>query len=429
MARKRRKLQNEKFTLPLDRISELPDHVIHRILSFVPTIEVVRMSLVSKHWKRLCYSVPVLHICEFDNERKMGLRKFVMFFGDCLDRLLRGKFDVTSVAVSRLKLDMYGSTTLAVNIDSWFDSVAQANLKELDIFIRSKTGPDKIFNLPHCILSMKSLTLLQLCGMRLEGAESVNLPSLKSLSLDNAQLDDQFLHNLLTGCCSLEKLFLKKCFGFAKPKVLNSSLKSLEILNGCGPCAIFQVGAKNIQSFIFDGGPSYSNFNLSSHIAIKDLSISNMRSKDRGLEDLLLKLPLLESLVLYECYFGYIKICSQHLKNFVFRGNKCHCGPVTIIDTPNLVSFTFEGYLLSEFSMIAPNVLKANIKLCNHKAFDVHWYFNLIDFLSYFNYSKTLDLQVYSEEVHIHTLIYLFNTFFHVIQFLLSLSLSFMCCG
>lgn len=57
MAQKRVKINDETKkddhepnTVVIDRLSALPDAVIHHILSFIPTIDGVQMSLFSKHW-------------------------------------------------------------------------------------------------------------------------------------------------------------------------------------------------------------------------------------------------------------------------------------------------------------------------------------------------------------------------------------------
>ena len=45
-----------------DRFSELPDALVQKILSLVPTIDAVRMSFLSKHWRNVWHSLPVLDL-------------------------------------------------------------------------------------------------------------------------------------------------------------------------------------------------------------------------------------------------------------------------------------------------------------------------------------------------------------------------------
>ncbi|PON39272.1 F-box domain containing protein [Parasponia andersonii] len=41
------------ITTGVDRFSQLPDSIICEILSSLPTIEAVRMSILSKRWRRI----------------------------------------------------------------------------------------------------------------------------------------------------------------------------------------------------------------------------------------------------------------------------------------------------------------------------------------------------------------------------------------
>ncbi|PON72026.1 LRR domain containing protein [Parasponia andersonii] len=82
---------------------------------------------------------------------------------------------------------------------------------------------------------------------------SPSLTSLVSLSLVNVHLKDQDLHNLLLGCCSLEKLLLNSCEGLLNLEVSSLSLEFLETMS-C-TCKTFQVEAMNLRSFIRHGYP------------------------------------------------------------------------------------------------------------------------------------------------------------------------------
>ncbi|KAF3457046.1 hypothetical protein FNV43_RR01703 [Rhamnella rubrinervis] len=60
---------NESITIDEDRISELPDALVHYILSFLFITYIVQMCLLSKRWRRVemvvaqdpfCFSLPSL---------------------------------------------------------------------------------------------------------------------------------------------------------------------------------------------------------------------------------------------------------------------------------------------------------------------------------------------------------------------------------
>ncbi|GMN72105.1 hypothetical protein TIFTF001_051937, partial [Ficus carica] len=225
-------------------------------------------------------------------------------------------------------------------IDSCLAFVRLSQLKELDLCVSSSS----LYSFPVAAFGLRSLSCVKLCGVALDHLTSVELPNLISLTLEKVELDDKALHNLLTGCSSLEKLRLKECKNLVNPRISNLSLKILEIVDVSreNSPVIFRVEAMNIQSFVYSGADCVPNLNLPSVEVLQNLSFSNLRFRDRWLEDLISRLPLLESLSLSNCKFGD---------------------------------------LLLEFSMIAPNISQANIQLNNPVAYNTRWYFGLVDFL------------------------------------------------
>ena len=212
--------------------------------------------------------------------------------------------------------------------------VAQSrNRKELNLDISFYSN--RLYSLPQCILNMRSLTLLKLTRVSLEGIVSLHLPSLISLELDH----------------------------------------------------VLQV----------------RNFNLSSCGKIQKLSLMSINTFIGGMmEDFILQLPLLEYLDISFCSkIQNLKIYKQHLKRFVFIGNDFCPESVITIDAPNLVSFRLlQSRVPSNFSVIAPNILDADINICGEKPYDFQCYLNLHNFLSQFDISKQLRL-CFRDEVYL----------------------------
>ncbi|EXC41306.1 hypothetical protein L484_000511 [Morus notabilis] len=294
-------------------------------------------------------------------------------------------------------------------IDYWLAILlSSSQLKELDLCIRKHTPIQMMYSFPFDASGLTSLTSLKLCGVRIlkPHTTSINLPKLVSLALEKVETNDVELNNLLIGFSSLEKLLLKECANLVNPRVLNSTLKFLEIVYGATQPSnprrrpletTFHVESVNLQSFAYNRAPYYSNLLLSCGI-IQHLLFSNMRFRDQWFEDLIFRLPLLQNLSVCNCKFEQIQVFSQHLKHFVFKGNKRGYALAARINTPNLVSFSFEGDFLSNFLMIAPNILQADIQLRSPKAYDTQWYFSLCDFLRYVDGSKMVSLGIHSEE-------------------------------
>ncbi|KAJ9159565.1 hypothetical protein P3X46_025067 [Hevea brasiliensis] len=61
----------------MDKLSSLPDSILHRILSFLYTSEAIRTCVLSKRWRNLWVSLPDLHFDSSNFESKASFRKFV----------------------------------------------------------------------------------------------------------------------------------------------------------------------------------------------------------------------------------------------------------------------------------------------------------------------------------------------------------------
>lgn len=389
----------------VDRLSELPDNVIHYILSLVSTVDVVRMSILSKRWQRMWYSLPVLCFSDSDDFGKSKSQKLCKFVGKCFTLRKNDLLNVTDTTITKVML----STTYSWSRTcSWLRLVAKSNVKELDLdlpWLRKHRFPVEL-------LCSKSLTHLRLSCVSFPNLHSASLPSLISLSLESLLLDDHAFHNLLLGCCSLEKLLVKYCHHLSNPKVSNSSLKFLEIGSSCAYDLgeMFRIDAINLESFICHGSRICCMSTLSSCGKLRNLTFSQSRIKDQWLEDLIFRLPVLESLTLEYCNeLRNIKICSQPLKHIILKVVTSICDESDFtIDSPNLVSFRFEGSPSFKISMNVRSLVEANVALSpvGHwkntslpGVYDTSWYTNLLYFLSNLDCSKNMGLRVYSEEV------------------------------
>ncbi|PON74876.1 LRR domain containing protein [Trema orientale] len=332
-------------------------------------------------------SVPTLYFCEKSNITDQMLQRLIV---KCLERCTN-----SDLVVTKFKLDIRYRF-----VNHWLGIASRLNeVKELDLCIRT-VFPGRFFFLFPDTISLTSCTTIKLYGWKLNHLRFTNnLPSLNSMSLENVQLDDQVLHNLLTACCSLEKLVLKYCANLLKPRVSNSSLKFLEIVHSSYETT-FEVEATSLQSLVYDGGPSYCRISLSSSChRLQHLLLSNTSLHEQRLKDISPSLPLIESLSLCNCKIPRIEFWSDSLKHLVMREIKNYNVLQTTIRTPNLVSFNFEGELLTNFSMFAPNILRAEISLHNRtNYYDTQWYSDLIYFLRNVDYSESLSLQVCSKE-------------------------------
>ncbi|OMO80265.1 hypothetical protein CCACVL1_13050 [Corchorus capsularis] len=207
-----------------DRISDLPDALIHRILSFLPTKMVVATSLLSKRWVSVWTSVPALdfhdsYIYRRCLEAKMKFMQFVY------NALLRNK----SGSVERFRLHCnanYGQSC----INAWICSAAvDRGLQEADISVSKAGGEESLLKLPSGLFLVKTLKILKLEGdIMVDLRGPISLPSLKILHLRLVNYaNDECLGSLLSGCLVLQELVVVE----RKTVNLNISSPSLESLS------------------------------------------------------------------------------------------------------------------------------------------------------------------------------------------------------
>ncbi|MCL7050309.1 hypothetical protein MKW94_000482, partial [Papaver nudicaule] len=189
----------------LDRISDLPDNIIHHILSFLLIKDVIRTSFLSKRWRYIWTSVPTL---EFDGLVFSPKTKFTNFVDSViLHRSGPGTFS----------LRFGGYYCDSSHLNSWFLAATNHNVRELSISSHTREA----FDLPSCIFTCSSLTVFKLNLYN----SFVNLPSVIHLP---------FLKRLQFTSITFQKKAGTKSFdcdveNFRPLHIYSSSLRSLNI--------------------------------------------------------------------------------------------------------------------------------------------------------------------------------------------------------
>lgn len=336
----------------IDIISQLPDSLIHQIFSFLPTIYLVRMSLVSKRWRHMWVSSPFLYFEDLNNitfNKRKRNRDMVLNFVTkyLIHRQLFMQIPYTFIVSFRF-VTLYNirSSKIAIRqIDDWLSFAIHSEVKELDLCVN-------FYCLPCFVLNASSLTILKLRELKLVASSPSTLPSLKILSLAGVKLKSnaESLQNLVSGCPIIEEMHLSRC------------------------------DLQHLDSTAVSG-------------TIRNLSLSNVVLNDRWLGCLISRLPLLERLTLEWSVLKNISIHSHSLKYFFLKSNYSIEATLT---TPNLVWLDFECVSQSIISVKAFNLLEANLKL---RGF--HTVETLIHLLSNLSFLKKLMLIIWKEEVFI----------------------------
>lgn len=199
-----------------DRLSALPDALLHHVLSFVKAWDAARTCVLSRRWRDLWASAPCVDIRVGRHSRKLPLdyAKFVY-------RLLLNREALAPIDTLRLRSPNEED-------DEDFDS------SDVKMWIR------------HAI--RRNARIIQLTGHHGSFAvlDSVDLVSrhLKILKLAYTELFDSLARQLSSRCPSLEELELKNCLVECR-EIASVSLKRLTMVK-CTFAENFSVDAPNL---------------------------------------------------------------------------------------------------------------------------------------------------------------------------------------
>ncbi|GAA0158963.1 hypothetical protein LIER_15860 [Lithospermum erythrorhizon] len=257
-----------------DRISTLPDPIIHDIFNFLPTKCVALTSILSTRFNFLRWNYPIIDLNEFDlDDRKIRSR-----FLNCMKRC-RDNHDFTFLEKLKIRTREPSTKIFKKNISSLVDTfilrASHANtLKEveLQLHIPIKVVPTleemseqdkfplRFYLLPQKPLfsSCKSLKILKLRGCRFEANvamddDGIMLPFLNELHMKYCLIPhDNFVTKLLDSCPQLETIAYKFNFYAKKIQIFNSNIKHL-MLGSYYSESIPEIVAPNLQTFKIKG--------------------------------------------------------------------------------------------------------------------------------------------------------------------------------
>ncbi|XP_057453221.1 F-box/FBD/LRR-repeat protein At3g52680-like [Lotus japonicus] len=252
-----------------DTISSLPDAILSRILSFLPTKHAAATSVLSKRWKPLWRSVSTLHFDDtlYVKSNYTGMNNFHKIredysrFLQCVYAVMLYRDLHLPIHTFRLHCDsceFYDPT----NVTIWVNAAVQRKVQDLELSLGFH--PCNIDRRPtnlSSIFTCTTLVVLKLCQIDLIPFSSgVDLPSLKVLHLqDLIFLERESLAKLLSGSPNLED-FKARGLRFDNyntdrefkplPKLVRADISATQT------CFLFTEVVNNVQFLHLDKIPS-----------------------------------------------------------------------------------------------------------------------------------------------------------------------------
>lgn len=314
-----------------DRLSNLPDEILHHIIALLPAQEAASTCFLSKRWRYLWKS---FHTLDFDGSLDADKVKKLV------SQMLMGHHPAIDLQRFRLHLDLdttwYKENDFPLQLDEWIHRVVMFNVQELDLLL---WGVRILYRVPGCVFGLKSMTKLRLTNCGFEDVNVISLVSLRTLCLRKVNITSDTMKELVSCCSVLEYLYLDLCDKLESLEGRNLSLKTIKIMK-CYNVKKFKMDIPNIESFKFHNGTSpciYQwNFSMLKTISLV-AEIDNVMFRD-----LTSKCVLLENLSLIRCTgLTQIKVFSDRLKRLKICN--CHDLKMVELDAMGLKYFEYAG--------------------------------------------------------------------------------------
>ncbi|GKV41277.1 hypothetical protein SLEP1_g48830 [Rubroshorea leprosula] len=214
----------------VDRISELPDSVIHHILSFLPAEDAVKTGVLSKRWMYLWTCAPKLTFRYNPCRPELSVRRFLRF----VDKTL---FFYSSNKMEKFELDLdcvfaeKERNHLDSLIQKWLRFVTRCLVEELSLKF---CGSVYHYPIPQFVFNSSSLTKLSTTECYYAPNGQVCWTSLRVLTIEHAELFNDALQKILAGSPMLKYLKLYACSVITSINISSSSVLEYLEVHRCG---------------------------------------------------------------------------------------------------------------------------------------------------------------------------------------------------
>ncbi|CAN0877107.1 hypothetical protein LINGRAHAP2_LOCUS11689 [Linum grandiflorum] len=335
-----------------DRISELPEEIIHLILgSLTSHNEAARTSILSRRWLSLWRSYPVVE-CK-DHRRN----KFSSFTAATSKRLLQVPLLLDSFTISLGRpyslCDIQKAEQWLRDGDLLLSSCSSTS--PLNVVFKNylATTARFVFVDPRGLfLNCGRTRFLDLTGFDLSRLRIFEtcLDNLQELCLENVQVGEQNFPSCLANAPRLEKLSLKEISGIHTVDISGSNFPSLKSLYFY--LYDFKYGrlrlssAPVLETLCYQGLSSHLDVVASApSVKLVTLELDNLVHREERIGELIPKFPHLESLHLRAiCYNRKLRISAHTLRELTLKNVEFTTSMELEIDAPNLVLLNVVGY-------------------------------------------------------------------------------------
>ncbi|KAH6808720.1 hypothetical protein C2S51_026503 [Perilla frutescens var. frutescens] len=241
-----------------DRLSELPDSLILKILSSLEMRDVVRTTFLSKRWNDLWTTIPSL--CFSNDDVSHDNQEEIQNFINRALLLWKG------TKIQKFKIDICGDFddgTFYCDMDLWLRFAMEKKVEELYLRLPCYDPPLAIDPLPHyfCECSwIRKLSVVE-CDLHIHG--DMHWDQLKNLTIECFSVTEDVINRVVSGAPQLE-IFKLSILSVSNENlsIQSSSLKKLwiykELATKYDPSmsAMLTIWTPNLETLIISGAMS-----------------------------------------------------------------------------------------------------------------------------------------------------------------------------
>ncbi|KAL3634867.1 hypothetical protein CASFOL_021921 [Castilleja foliolosa] len=323
---KRRREDDDGSAIAMDRLSQLPQPILHSILSLLPQEDAVRTSVLSKSWRYLWHGRLNFEISD-DELGFIGSKKVWSFIDKTLQRYLDHNF-----SLQKFQVDIYHQEFDSVLLQKWIPVlIMNMGVRSFNISFHESSI---FFPLPLVVFQSESLVELHLQGCDLsilKSTDNVMLNNLQTLRLHYVYVTDELFEKIISGCPLVENLDFLSCTG----------------IRNCG------------DRFLCHRNTHFPH--------LKSLNLHSVKLPAKTFDNFSSFFPCLSELVLHSCRgLKDFRLFSSSIKRLTIKMNP-RKRMKAFIDTPNILYFKYsdnnDGVLPSIKFRTTSNEWKSKIAL------------------------------------------------------------------
>ncbi|PQM37930.1 putative F-box/FBD/LRR-repeat protein [Prunus yedoensis var. nudiflora] len=353
-----------------DRLSNLPDQIAHVILSFLTMADLARLSYVSKCWRELCLSSPVLNFNEYDciagadmcdsKQRLLNiLERFLLLRADHKIQRFRFDWHFPPPKKNQSSLSSCSCRDVYYRVMSCVQKAVRCNVEQLELNLLGLGEPN--LNFPSSIFLCESLKSLSVYTnraiLRAPSSSSSISSNLKDLELLNVVIadDEGFFKWISCSCKCIRKLGLDHPYMIKNLNIESSSLERLSLSYPQPDLDTLNISCENLQRLSISLCPDSRS--------ITSLNIFAPNLKKLWWAGNLMNHPNLrkfQSLESAEVYFDSVGKVSLE-KTQKFKSTLIDLG--TRVDEFEPLSEVFHGLRINEVLILNEAAIKVMFKL------------------------------------------------------------------